>query len=437
VSAFYAVWHNCIRLPIRKVPLMSLMKHFPKDAPLVEDLDIDQVGIVEASLDVDASVASLERHLSALDTQAVYDALSQESGALSATAQYWKGYAHTAMVTLEADDGKSLWRKILETIKAFFAKIRDSFKAFWGKMTKAMPLFEAEAEKTKKLAKKLKDPKTKDFDTALYGALGKGSRGTDGKSFEADMRYLSRIVEEIVGKNREVLTAADDYIKTINAVSKTLPVITGNPIAKNVAALVAVHNYTYFSEKDQTFDIPKNASLVVQNTRVLPGGYVLGSSTPNPTAVRSYTTTASNIATMKQNDKFENIMTGFRALRMTTPNHDRSKTGSLPTLGKDDIMAVCDHVIDIARKFLEFNDGVPARDKRLKDIEKANDELGAGLDKHGDGLGVNQRVIVKDTVNFSKGISAVLVQFPMSVDTVALSVVTNALKYCKASVDNY
>lgn len=429
--------------PITYEALMSLSRHFhPTPTHTAPLSDIDHLGMVEASLEAETASALLERQLDALNTQSLIETLSEESGALSDSAQYWKDYAQAGLnsqlsTNFEADDGKSLWRRMIDAIKAFFKKIADSFKSFWEKATKGIAVIEDEANRLKKAAGKLKgDPKKKDFDSAYFGKLGKGNKSPEPKVLSADLEYMAHIVEEVVSSGEFTLKVADDYLKTLESIEKTLPVVTRNPVAAQVLSLAKAHTYKYIGEKDTVFDLATSKTLEAKQTRELPGGVILGYTNPHPMVLRSYAATEGNITAVKDSDKYGGLMLAYRALKAKT-DHDSGKSGNVPTLKKDEIIDLCDHCVKMAKTFRSYNDNNPARNKRVEAINKASDKLSADLEEHGDGLGDSQKGVVKDTLSFSKALMNVMFQMPLSVDAAVLGIITDTLKYCKASIDNH
>jgi hypothetical protein len=398
--------------------------------------------MVEASLEVASASSFLERQMDALDTQLLHETLSQESGALSDSAQYWKDYAQAGLsaqlsATFEADDGKGLWRRMIDAIKAFFKKIVDSFKSFWEKAAKGINLLEDEANKLKKAAGKLKgEPDKKDFDSPYYGKLGKDNKPLAPKELAADLQYMGRIAEEVVSSGEFTLMVADDYLKTLGSIEKTLPVVTRNPVAAQVVSLAKAHTYKYIGEKGTVFDLEASKKLDVKQTRELPGGVILGYTNPHPLVLRSYAATEGNITAVKDREKYGELMLAYRALKAKT-DHDNGKSGNVPTLKSDEIIDLCDHCIKLVKTLSSYNDTNPDRNKRMESINKAIDKLSDGLDEHGDGLGDSQKGVVKDTLSFSKSLMNVMFQMPLSVDTALLGIVADTLKYCKASVDKH
>lgn len=427
---------------------MSLAQHFQRTVSVSDKEDtstlesIDHIGLMETALEAEAASVLLETQMEVVDTQLFVEALSLESGELSGEALKWKALTEQTLdgrvrASFEADDKKSIWRRIIDAIKAFFKKIADSFKSFFSKVSKGITIIEARAGKIKKAADKLSgDPKTKDFDSDLFGKLGKGNKGPIGKDLAKDLVYLKNIVQEIVAVITASHKVADDYLKTLSDTAKSLPKIDKNPIATQVGALYKASSYKSISNNGKIFDIANFSLIEAKSSDELPGGGVVGYSTPSSMGIRSYASTQSNITAVKDRGKYGDIMTSFRALKAFTP-HDRSKEGNVPTLDKDVIVNICDTSTEISKILFEHNKSVSSTNSKISSINKATDDLVAALEKHDGELDASQKAVVKDTIDFSKALTAVMLQMVMVVDQLGITILGSSLKYCEESIAKY
>lgn len=417
---------------------MGLAQHFSKHHTVEDDVsleDVDQVGLAEAALEAYNAETDFDTQMDSFKTQLLLESLSTESGELSEEALNWKQFAETRLTdSLEADDkGKSLWRRMVDAIKAFFKKIRDAFKSFWKKSEEAGNAYKAKAEALKKKAKDLKDPKNREFESDLYGLLGKGKKGTSGKEITDDMKYLADVMNDIFSKDKDMVKIAKDYQSTIIYVSKALPVIKDNPLTKDVTALSKAFTFKTMQKKDKVFDVSLK-SVDVHSSEELPGGVYVGHTSLNPASLRAYLATASSISTMKEG-KVDDIAGSFRPLAKRGDGNEEK--GSVPTLRSSEIISVCDSIIKITEDAERFNGNLPERERVLSGIEKATDVLNKELESKGDKLSPAQKAVVTDTITFSRAILGSMNQMPLFADKVALTIIKNALRYCDESVNQH
>lgn len=428
------------------MPLTAHFKHLqPTPIPEAPTEPIDYLGMVEASQGASEAQESLERALEQLDTRMVYEALCLESHTLSEEALKWKQFTESLLddtPSLEADDDKpSLWSRMIDAIKRFFAKIRDAFKAFWGKVNKAAPQLVKEAEKLKKQASKLRrDPTNTQFDSGLFGLLGKNNKGTDGRALLQDLKTAKTISVEILSKDTSYTKIAGDYEKTLSEITKSVPDIKTNPVADQVRSLTEAFSYKTLATKDTTIDITLGGFKQAQVLRseVLPGGTALATAVPNPMAVRSYLTTKSNPQILKDNDRFTDIIKGFHGLTLSkVDKHDNQAEGSVPTLKPKEIEDLCDQVIAMVEVFTPFEKDADARVKALDKIGKDTDTLQETLNKKGDNLEPFQKAVLKDTIGFNKALTFAMLSFPQMWSLLSISIVKDTLTYCRESINQY
>lgn len=396
---------------------------------------MDAMEQAQASFEVTQLTSDLSEELKLYSHMIEQEELRASTEAFSEQVQPWSDLCKDFTVgrlTESLEEGKSIWKRMIEAIRKFFSKIVKAVKSFFSSSDKKSDELKGKVAKLTLSVKALKTGSSdKVFASPMYYSLStKPEGGFSESEFKSQCALLALVSKAIITYTEKGAVQLGDFEKSLSSLKGQIPDIKTNPIGKNVDTLPKLMDTKILSMKTK---LDKNKMLL--SSPILMGGWEIKCEVPNPMVVRSYVNASKTVNDQSPSDKASEAITGYKASVETVSGFGEgtSKDGEVPLLSLNDIEAALNVLSNILDEKSKWSDGISKATKQHERIDKALSDIEDAMASSESDMNGAQKQVVQDCLNFSRSLGQVTYLFSTKLTSQLLKTMATTNSYLEAS----